>query len=168
MEERVHHELFHFIEAVVNKNMFYKDPNWLKLNPPSFKYDTNPIKAYLSPNFQNVGHPQAGFVSAYSLDSIYEDKAEVFAWMMTWGYSERLEYWAKYDPVLKIKKEYILKSFKVDLETTMNEEFFTKFSISNTTSTSIEVAPLIGDSKKEETVTEEETDQESPPNADPK
>jgi hypothetical protein len=111
LEERVHHELYHFVEARINGSMFYQDTLWRRMNPEYFKYGHGGSSVYnQAVAFQNLGHPEEGFVSTYAKTALEEDKAEVFGWMMTKGYADRLLEWTQSDSILA-KKAFYLKSF---------------------------------------------------------
>lgn len=128
LEERVHHELYHFIEGRVFNDYYYRDPQWLALNPPGVKYGSGGRAAYgklaadgtcvrastpagsaPGQRFINRVHPQAGMVSAYALYGPEEDKAEVFGWMMTPGYASRVKYWAEHDQALEAKRKFMTR-----------------------------------------------------------
>jgi len=106
IEARVHHELYHLIEARLFKDYYYRDPQWLALNPAGIRYGAGGSTAY-GKAFSNLGHPQAGMVSVYALYGPEEDKAEVFGWMMTPGYASRLRRWAEQDPALAAKRQFM-------------------------------------------------------------
>lgn len=113
MEARVHHELYHFVEERINGSMYFQDKFWLNLNPLDFHYGHGGKSVYnLNVPFQNLGHPQEGFVSNYALTAIEEDKAEVFGWWMTKGYSERLLLWTAQDSILAQKARYLQAEMK--------------------------------------------------------
>ena len=113
MEARVHHELYHFVEERINGSMYFQDKIWLGLNPTDFHYGRGGKSVYnLNVPFQNLGHPQEGFVSNYSLTAVEEDKAEVFGWWMTKGYSDRLLLWTTQDSILAQKAQYLQAAMK--------------------------------------------------------
>jgi hypothetical protein len=106
MELRVHHELYHLIEHRLFGDFYYRDPQWLALNPPGLAYGQGGATAY-GGQFQNLGHPDAGLVSRYAAYGPEEDKAEVFGWMMTPGYAARLRHWASADLALDAKRRFM-------------------------------------------------------------
>lgn len=106
MQLRVHHEFYHFIEYRRFGDFYYRDPAWLALNPPALRYGAGGASAYRR-DFQNLGHPQPGAVSAYALYGPEEDKAEVFAWLQTPGYAERLDGFAAQDLSLAAKRDWM-------------------------------------------------------------
>lgn len=85
-ERAVHHELYHIIEYYMlekNKNIPLYD-KWNDLNPYGFEYAYNVDKIsgshVYNTTFKNKG---AFFISIYSKYSSKEDRAEIFADMMT-------------------------------------------------------------------------------------
>lgn len=106
MEMRVHHEFYHFIEYRQYNDFYYRDPVWLALNPPDTKYGHGGVTAY-GKGFQNLGHPHPGMVSMYAEYGPEEDKAEVFGWMMTPVYAERLQQWTRDDAALSAKRQLL-------------------------------------------------------------
>jgi hypothetical protein len=72
----VHHELFHMIDYV-DDGVLYDDGSWSSLNVSTFKYGRKPgVEG--APGYGDV----PGFLSEYSMSSVEEDKAEVFALLM--------------------------------------------------------------------------------------
>lgn len=125
MEQRVHHEFFHFMEGQVNGNMRFNHPDWKALNPEDFKYGDGGHEVYnCTGGFNNTGHVRTGFVSRYALTALEEDRAETFAWMMTRGYSEQMKMFTIVDPVLKQKRELMLKFLQTRVSTRLTDEFF--------------------------------------------
>jgi hypothetical protein len=76
----VHHEIFHFIDLADDGSVL-RDPAWTALNPAGFRYGQGG-RAMRGPE-ASVDPPPPGFVSGYAMASLEEDKAEVFAEMMT-------------------------------------------------------------------------------------
>ena len=107
IEARIHHELYHLIEARLFGDYYHRDPRWLALNPAGVTYGNGGASAY-GGVFHNLGHPRPGFVSRYALYGPEEDKAEVFGWMMTPGYAARVMQWSRDDPALNAKREFML------------------------------------------------------------
>ena len=127
MEERVHHEFYHFIEYRFHGDMYYKDPDWMKFSPINFQYGAGGAAAYGIPGWQNLGHPEMSLVSAYAGFAVEEDKAEVFAWMMTEGYAARLAGWLSHDASLEDKHSFLNHFFDTASAGLMNEAFFAQF-----------------------------------------
>jgi hypothetical protein len=132
MEERVHHEFYHFIEGKINGDMYYHEPAWLKLNVEEFQYGNGGASVYQIKDWQNLGHPHTGFVSLYSESAAEEDKAEVFAWLMSDGFANRLKDWIKTDTILKSKTQFIIDFFQDLTFGKMGPEFFNKFAADRT------------------------------------
>jgi hypothetical protein len=125
MESRVHHEFYHFIEGKIKGNMYFADPAWARMNARNFRYGSGGATAYGPNGFQNLGHPGNGFISAYARYGLEEDKAEVFAWMMTRGFAERTTAWEQADPVLARKMNYI-RNFIRGLNPSMDARYFAR------------------------------------------
>lgn len=129
MEERVHHEFYHLIEASYHDgNMLYKDPQWMTMNPSTFEYGPGGAAAYdQGPDWQNLGHPDVALVSRYAAFALEEDKAEVFGWMMTEGFAQRLKDWTTADALLAEKYYYLVDFFNQSSQGTMNAAYFDQF-----------------------------------------
>ncbi len=124
MELRVHHEFYHFLEGKKNGDMHFNDPSWAAMNDSKHQYSSNAAQTYsCAGGFHNTGHSQPGFVSRYATTAIEEDKAEVFAWMMTKGYGSRVQNWTLNDPILKNKVDYLQRFFNTQ-DNRMNADFF--------------------------------------------
>ena len=77
----LHHEIFHMIK--LDKDYTSLDKQYLKLNNQNFQYSECSICGdKFNTNFNN-NYP--GFVSEYSMNSIDEDQAEIFAAWLTFG-----------------------------------------------------------------------------------
>jgi hypothetical protein len=68
----LHHEFFHFIDHHLNRSL--EDRQWLALNPPMFRYAGS--HGVYSPF---LDHPRRGAITTYSMKSVWEDRAEIFA-----------------------------------------------------------------------------------------
>lgn len=91
----IHHELFHVFDWFDDHEL-YEDPSWTALNPTGFRYDPK----HLSTPW-GVRSFRKGFVSAYSLAGVEEDKAEVYAMMIK--QPRRLARFATKDAVIAAK-----------------------------------------------------------------
>ncbi|MFL5728403.1 MAG: putative zinc-binding metallopeptidase, partial [Cytophagaceae bacterium] len=114
----VHHEFYHMIEQELNGSAYYKDPAWAKFNDVSFVYGTGGIKNRSS-DLQPVIHPQNGFISGYAMTGLEEDKAELFAGLLTSEEKDKIRMWAKKDLILKNKIRLLsgfLKKYSLDLD----------------------------------------------------
>ncbi len=113
----VHHEYYHMIEEQLNGNAYFKDPIWAKMNPPFFQYGSGGINARSS-DMSLVNHPQDGFISLYCMSGLEEDKAELYAGLMTTEEKTRIKEWAKNDKILNNKIKYLtgfLKRYSLEL-----------------------------------------------------
>jgi len=106
MEMRVHHEFYHFIDHREFNDYYHPDPVWLALNPEGLQYGKGGATFY-GKNLQDLGHVKEGLVSLYSSYGQEEDKAETFGWMMTPDYAARLERFARTDPKLAAKVQFM-------------------------------------------------------------
>lgn len=77
----VHHEIFHFVDLADDGSVL-RDPTWLGLNAPGFVYGHGGRSMREDQKTAGAEAP-AGFVSLYATSGLEEDKAEVFAWLMT-------------------------------------------------------------------------------------
>lgn len=76
----LHHEFFHVIDYA-DDGQVYRDASWLKLNPPSFRYGRGGQFVRQS-SAAACTHPRAGFLNAYQMSGVEEDKAELFAYLL--------------------------------------------------------------------------------------
>jgi hypothetical protein len=105
-ERRFHHEIFHLMDRALLGQFAKQDLTWVRLNGPNFKgYQTGDGWQWIAA--QQTGkpglEPEPGFVSAYSMSAVGEDKAEVFAYLMI--DAKGLAQKAATDPVLRAKVE---------------------------------------------------------------
>jgi hypothetical protein len=90
-----HHEMFHHLEFAQMRAEMYDDAEWNLHNPLGF--------AYLASNKDKSRGE--GFVNAYAMTHVVEDKASVFEMLM--AHSEELCELAKTDETIKIKTKII-------------------------------------------------------------
>jgi hypothetical protein len=114
----VHHEYYHMIEQQFHGTSYYKDPEWAKFNEPSFQYGSGGINARES-SVQVVNHPRNGFISGYAMSGLEEDKAELFATLMTTEEEDMIREWAETDEILRNKIE-LLTSFLINYSLDLN------------------------------------------------
>ena len=96
----VHHELFHIIDWRDDWKL-YSDESWSKLNPPEFMYGPGGKTVQGDPDTGVLTKRYPGFLNHYSTMGVEEDKAEVYARLITnLPYVERR---AKKDRVLASK-----------------------------------------------------------------
>jgi hypothetical protein len=77
----IHHEFFHMIDF--NDDGRYADPKWERLNEPGFRYGSGGETMQSDPAAGLPDVTLAGFLNTYSRSGVEEDKAEIFAYMMT-------------------------------------------------------------------------------------
>lgn len=125
LEFRLHHELFHQIEGTVCSNMKESRDDWAKLNvEKKFDYAAGGQLAY-KPGFNNIQHPDMGFVSEYAMFGQEEDRSETFAYMMSSGFADKFREWQSVDTVLKLKQDYITEFLKTKMGASeMTETYF--------------------------------------------
>ena len=81
----LHHEIFHLIDKALLGQYSKQDIGWARLNGPKFKgYQSGDGWKWMASLQPGQAKPTAepGFVSAYSMSSVAEDKAEVFGHLM--------------------------------------------------------------------------------------
>ncbi len=72
-----HHELFHLVDA-----QLASDPEWDATNPAGFAYDRRDA-VKVDPSGSMIDRTRFGFISRYATFSASEDKAELFAFLVT-------------------------------------------------------------------------------------
>lgn len=113
----IHHELFHAIESHDDSWPKYVDVDWNKLNPAKFQYRSEMLASDCSPSLDFEG-----FLTDYSMQSVREDKAELFSHMIV--NLPRLETLANKDQILAhkiLRLKKILAKFSPDFD----EQFWT-------------------------------------------
>jgi len=78
----LHHEFFHFLDHAEHPKDMTTNTEWKNLNAPGVNYGSA-APAQKPGQFNWASHPALGFVSDYSLTAIPEDRAELFAGLMT-------------------------------------------------------------------------------------
>lgn len=121
----IHHEIFHILDT----NTFsWKDEDWEDLNDPDFKY-IKTGKVFIDrekKNEVNYFAPQRkGFVTYYAMTSAYEDRAEVYACLFIKSQSRLIHQWAKKDPILAKKIEYIMRFLQNYSKGQIDQRYFT-------------------------------------------
>lgn len=77
----LHHEFFHFLDYTRGGDVMHNEP-WETINRGTVSYGSAPPP--MKPGqYDWASHPALGFISDYSLKALPEDRAEVFAGMMT-------------------------------------------------------------------------------------
>lgn len=116
----LHHELFHFIdEAVIARGL--QDAGWLALNAKGFRYTGRPA----SYSNDHLANPLPGILTAYAAKSSYEDRAELFAALMTDNSHPRLCEIAGADYIIRQKIKYLVR-FLERIDPAMGGAYFSK------------------------------------------
>ena len=77
----IHHEFFHIIDYRDDGEV-YSDNRWARLNPQKFRYGEGGAKMQNDP-LSGLPRDIPGFLTKYATSGVEEDKAEIFAYMMT-------------------------------------------------------------------------------------
>jgi len=77
----IHHEFFHIIDYE-DDGQVYSDETWAGLNPPTFRYGDGGAKMQGDP-LSGLPTEIPGFLTTYATSGVEEDKAEMFAYMIT-------------------------------------------------------------------------------------
>ena len=115
----IHHEYFHLIDYRDDRSL-YIDRHWDKLNPVGFTYGIGG-KNVQEDKTQSLTFDQLGFMNKYSTQGVEEDKAEIFAYLMT--RPELMRQRVKTDSVVASKTR-MLKNLLASFSDSVNEEFW--------------------------------------------
>jgi hypothetical protein len=107
----IHHEFFHYVQAVRTGDFYSKDATWSGFNPPEFRYGAGGARAR-DPKVTPLTHPAPGFVNLYSQSALEEDMAEVFAVLRVPEERKQVERWARTDAILRQKMDYLEAFFE--------------------------------------------------------
>ncbi len=128
----LHHEIFHAIDYR-DGSQHYLDPEWRKLNRLDYKYnDSLQFTAgevysdaiYFPPfDFNNLPDTPRGFLNQYATESVHEDKAVVYSWLIV-RYQE-LERIAQQDDI-SAKKVTYMKELLAKFHPSFNAAFWRK------------------------------------------
>jgi hypothetical protein len=77
----IHHDLFHIIDYR-DDGQLYSDERWTQLNHEKFRYGTGGAKTQ-DDHGSSMPWNEPGFLTRYAASAVEEDKAEIFAHMMT-------------------------------------------------------------------------------------
>ncbi len=105
----IHHEFFHMVYFEMHNYFYYKDPAWMELNYPGFRYRGGGGLAYGNYQIFKKQKPVSGFITPYATYGLEEDMAEIFAFLMTRSGFPILTYWMQVDQRLFNKTNYILQ-----------------------------------------------------------
>lgn len=101
--QSVHHEMYHLIDHAIGR--LATDAEWLATNAAEFRYAGSGFTAAGENQDITWTSSVPGFVSTYSRSAMEEDKAEIFAWLMTDPNRMRLR--AASDPIVASKVKLI-------------------------------------------------------------
>lgn len=122
----IHHEFNHLFTYNDFRTYAPNDIAWRSFNTPSFVYGNGGASCYLTVNTCISGeHPINGFVTGYAASAIEEDKAELFAYLMTGSYYHRLKTWIPGDDILNRKVNYY-KQYLASRSPEMSVSYFDK------------------------------------------
>lgn len=114
----LHHEFFHFIDDHLNHGI--EDRAWARLNPKDFRYT-----GVDAPFSGDLDHPRSGVITSYSMKSMWEDRAELFAALFVEKTQWRLRQIADADPVVRRKIRYLARNLR-RIDPSINEQYFRK------------------------------------------
>ncbi|MEO7599956.1 MAG: hypothetical protein ABIV50_13550 [Opitutus sp.] len=115
----LHHEFFHFLDYARGGDVMNND-GWEAINRGSVSYGSAPPP--MKPGQSDwATHPAPGFISDYSLNALPEDRAELFAGMMTNNLKLRLLVQSDQKLAAKVGQ---LKTEVQQLCPAMNESFW--------------------------------------------
>lgn len=123
----IHHEFYHMIEEQFNGNPRWKDPKWAKFNDKNFKYGKGGATVYGKPGMYPLTHPQKGFTGLYSMSTLQEDKAEIYASLFIESENRKIAKWIEEDDILKKKVNY-MKTFLFNVCKDMDAEYWKELS----------------------------------------
>lgn len=112
----LHHEFFHFIDSRLDRSI--EDRAWSRLNPKAFRYTGVRASAPVL-----LDHPRAGVITSYSMKSMPEDRAEVFAALFVDEAHPRLRQIAQADPVVRSKVRLMMQLLR-RIDPSMNDRYF--------------------------------------------
>lgn len=112
----LHHEFFHFIDEFDLHGV--DAAAWSALNADGFRYTGLRV-----PHRRAFEHPAPGLLTDYAQKSVAEDRAELFAAMMTDEERARLLAIVESDPIVR-RKFRSLASFLAQLDPAMGERYF--------------------------------------------
>lgn len=125
----LHHEIFHLIDRAILGQYAKQDLGWARLNGPGFRgYQSGDGWKWMATQQPGKARPTAepGFVTPYSMSSIQEDKAEVFALLME--DPTPLAALAEKDAVIRAKVER-MKQLARQASPKMDSKFFDKLAV---------------------------------------
>ncbi len=115
----LHHEFFHIIDYRDDGEL-YSDHRWAKLNPKAFRYGQGGARMQ-EDRLSSLPSNDNGFLTKYATSGVEEDKAEVFAHLMT--DHAAVERRAETDDVIK-RKVAFMKILLADFCPDMSESYW--------------------------------------------
>jgi hypothetical protein len=113
----LHHEFFHFVDDHLNRGGA-EDRAWTALNPKGFHYT-----GVEAPSTGFMDHPRSGVITTYSMKSMWEDRADLFAALFVETAYPRLRQIVGADPTVRRKIRYMMRILE-QLDPTINERYF--------------------------------------------
>ncbi|MDB4614432.1 putative zinc-binding metallopeptidase [bacterium] len=104
----IHHEYYHMIEEQHHGDAYFKDPAWAALNEPGFKYGKGGA-ANRSTALSKYTFPQQGFINAYAMSGLEEDKAEIWSIMFVPQIWNKIKQRVGRDRIIRKKVAYMQK-----------------------------------------------------------
>jgi len=98
------HEFFHYLETCIYRSTMADE--WKLLNKAGIEYKDNSVENVVDSETFKL-HPYLGFLNGYCRNDIYQDRAEIFSYLMTPGLYKRAKEWFKEDFYLKNKFQKI-------------------------------------------------------------
>jgi hypothetical protein len=120
LRRALHHEYFHMIDQYDDGNL-YEDTKWKRLNPPDFAYGNGGESVQHEKNVGSLRGDIPGFLNLYSQSGVEEDKAEIYAYMLTdYGMVARR---AKDDPIIR-EKVAMIKALLQIFDSSFDDKFW--------------------------------------------
>jgi hypothetical protein len=124
-ERAFHHEMYHILEYYMKDNTKNIYTNWNELNPNGFKYenDTNKLTKDYVYDSNSYVEDNTYFVTKYSKCSEKEDRAEIFAEIMTMNKKQK---YLDYNQNIRKKVDLIAYTIGNNI-TSINDFYFSRF-----------------------------------------
>ncbi len=130
-DENIQHALFHEYMHVIDNLLCCRDhfdnAAWNGLNHPDATYSDKGALDMIREDFAQIAqdHPAPGFLNGYCRADIYQDKAEVFSYLLVGPYYRRAESWLSQDVHLARKFEFMKRALRA-LSPSFTEEYFAR------------------------------------------
>lgn len=121
----LYHEYMHLMDNLLYSSGYFKSEEWHALNKEGTGYSQEGAIEMIRKNkeFIYTDHPLPGFLNGYCLADIYQDKAEVFSYLLTPGYYRKAEPFLKEDPYLRAKFDF-MKTALARISPAFDTEYF--------------------------------------------